>query len=104
MSEIKIKKSKFGKNPEIMIHETQHLSMKAKVALSMVERWGMVVAETGDEDSEGRATKRVMPVEDVVGRACSITDELFAELDRRGWIDSIPSLSELEKQFPENDE
>jgi hypothetical protein len=68
------------------IERGYELDLRGILALKFVEKWGMVQGATGQEDSAGRATIALMPVEDVIDRAVNIADGLVAKLEGLGWI------------------
>lgn len=79
--------------PKVDSHSAGFRSgLHANLALSFVEKWGMVQgASDGTEDSAGRAKLVLMPVEEVVNRAASMAEQIVAELERREWISpSVP--------------
>lgn len=79
-------------------HEKFALTQKAQMALSLVERWGMVACETDGEDSAGRTRLKIMKPTDLVTRALSITEVLFLEMERlSGYLIEMPSLEDAEK-------
>lgn len=41
-------------------HETEMLTLEARIALSFMEKWALVAAEPDGEDSSGRAKMRRM--------------------------------------------
>lgn len=84
--------------PGISIHSTEHLIQEARIAVSLVERWGMVQAKDGGEDSSGRARLELMPVDEVVARACDTAALLMAEVRNRNWVVPVPSWEEVEAE------
>ncbi len=66
------------------------------IALEMVIRWGAVAGSPDGEDSAGRAKTRVQTPAEVVERACETAAALWAELDRRGWLETNPAPIERE--------
>lgn len=63
----------------------------AELASSLAERWGMVAGVPDGEDSSGRSRIRPMTAEEITNHACETAECLYAEFDRRGWIDEIPA-------------
>lgn len=60
--------------------------VRGDLAITFIEKWGMVTGCRGGEDSSGRAGLDVMPVEQVVERACEMAGQIFTALEARGWI------------------
>lgn len=85
---------------ELVAHPTEHATLVARMAVQMAEKWGMVTAEDGGEDSAGRAKTRLSTPVEVVERAVSVAEELARVLRDRGHIVSVPPLDEL---YPESD-
>ena len=105
-TEIITAKSKYDlelKQPALMLHENEHLELKAKVALSMLEKWGMVAAEPDGEDSAGRAKLKLPSADDLAKRACDVTDEAFTEFEKRGWVLKLPTMSEMKEKYAEKE-
>lgn len=80
---------------EIMTHERDLPSWEARLACTLVEKWGMIAAVDAGEDSAGRAKGRLMDPAEVVARACNIAEMTAAECRRRGWVDQLPPIAEL---------
>lgn len=90
--------------PHLKIHETEYLCVKAKCALDMMTRWGMVSGVPDGEDSAGRAKVGLATEEQVVDRACKVTDLAFKQFENRGWILNLPTHGELKKELEERTE
>ena len=80
--------------PNITLYERETPSFEARIALSMVEKWGIVAATTDGEDTAGRAKLRPLTPAELVERACTTADLLATELRTRGWMLELPSLEE----------
>ena len=89
--------------PSMMIHDTETLTNRARMTAAFVERWGMVAAEDGGEDSQGRAKLKLTTTEDVVSRACAMTDLLFNVFEEKGWIHHSPTIAEIKATFDEEE-
>lgn len=100
-----VKPDRYEKHPSIRKHETELLELEAKVTLEFVTKWGMVAGMPDGEDSSGRAKQRLATPEEVVDRACTVTELLFAEIrKRKDWIVSIPNTEEIKGMFPKEGE
>lgn len=80
----------------IGVWETEHLTMEGKIALAMVERWGLVQGQEDGEDSSGRAKLKLMVPEDVVARAMTVTELFITAVRSRNWTTIVPSFEEAD--------
>ena len=46
--------SQYEDTPRIAIHETEQPVFEARLVINLLERWGLVAAESDGEDSAGR--------------------------------------------------
>ena len=86
------------RNPKIVIHDTEIPNFEARVATSLVERWGMVAADDNGEDSTGRAKARLQTPEELVERACETSQRLAAAFRERKWFVSAPTWAEVKEK------
>jgi len=86
VSKGKIKTGKTTK--KIMIHH------EAQIFADMLARWGMVAGAPHGEDSAGRAKGRLLDPDELVARACAITEMYMLTAKVRGWIEDAPANSE----------
>ena len=102
MLEVDIKARSYGKGemPHITTHETELLTMRAKIAINFAERWGMVAATPDGEDSAGRQKLRMATTAEVSSRACDMVQAMFEEFEKREWVKKIPTIAELKEQYP----
>lgn len=87
------------KEKEVMIYETEVPNMEGRLAIVLVEKWGLVAGDTGNEDSTGRAKVDLMPPAELAIRACDIAESIYKELRSRNMIVSIPDLNEINKDI-----
>lgn len=80
---------------KVVIHEREHPSFEARIAVDLCERWGMVAATPDGEDSAGRAKVRNLTPREMVTRACDTASALVAEFRDRGWMTPLPSLADV---------
>lgn len=71
-------------------HQTRTPYTVAKLAMSLVERWGLVACETDGEDTGGRQKLRRMAPAELVQTACDTAALLWQELEKRDWLLEIP--------------
>ena len=81
-----------------LMHERKVPDPRARFAMALIERWGMVTGETDGEDSAGRQRIRLQSVEEVTERACGCATAAFAAFEKRGWLIAMPSYQELVDQ------
>ena len=83
---------------EIMVYRTVHGDERTTMAAELLSRWGMVAAVPAGEDSGGRQKLRLLEPEEMVARACEVTELFFMECQRRGWLITlpVPELREIE--------
>lgn len=101
------KKSRFeseGKTPHLVVHETEHLTVRGRAVLALLEKWGMVQGADNGEDSAGRAKIGLMPVQETVQRAVEMVNCAFKELEKREWILQAPTFSEMEEMVKEREQ
>jgi len=85
--------------PSIKIHDTEAPNFEGNLALSLIERWGMVQGADGGEDSTGRAHITLMPPEEVVDRAIKVARLTTARLRDEGWMLNLPTIAEMENEL-----
>ncbi len=80
--------------PTVTVQAGEHLQFEARLATQLIERWGMVMGKPGGEDSAGRAKIDIMPVDELVTRACDAAQQAAAAFRVRGWVLELPSFEE----------
>ena len=85
-------------------HQKRFPTCRAKIAVDMATRWGMVAGKPDGEDTRGRAKLDLLSPKEVVDRAVKTADLLVSELEERGWFDMMPDLAELYAKEAEDDE
>ena len=89
----------YGENqyrmPKVIMHDTELPGFEARLAISLVERWGMVSAVDAGEDSSGRSKGRLLTPREVVNRACETAEVMVAEIRSRNWFAILPSYPEM---------
>ncbi len=63
---------------------------EAKIAIEMVQRWGIIAAMDDGEDSAGRHRVRLMTTDELVQRACDSAQKLIKEFEKRDWLLELP--------------
>lgn len=77
---------------------------EARFAMAMIDRWGMVTAKDGGEDSAGRAKLVEMPVEELVVKACDTSSKAFEVFKERGWLLEVPTIDEAKDILAKSDD
>jgi len=85
------------KRPTVSLHETEHLDARARLAMEMMCRWGMVAGSPDGEDSAGRSKLKLEDEAAVVERACKMTALAFDEFNKNNWITHLPSMETMEE-------
>lgn len=85
-----IEKEGYRGSTEIIIHRSKILQPVAEFAAHLVERWGMVAGQPDGEDSAGRAKIRLATPQEMVARAFSAAELVFAEAEKRGLVLDVP--------------
>ena len=70
------------------------ISLRGKLAITLVERWGTVAGYDTGEDSAGRAKIGLMLPADVVNRATEMASLLVDALEQREWVKPGTALPE----------
>ncbi len=99
MQEIKVKKDKYNDDFSICIHETFTPDQRARFAMDMLGKWGMVAGKDDGEDSAGRSKLIPMEEEELVYRAIKTTEILFETIKTKGWFTKNPSIKEIESEI-----
>jgi hypothetical protein len=89
----------YGRNSlkQFVQHETELPNAEARLAMLLIEKWGMVAAKSAGEDSAGRSMLVDLSPAEVVERACSIAEKALAAFRERNWIVIAPDISELQR-------
>lgn len=79
----------------VVQHFLQFEDARAKIAFSMIEKWGMMAA-LGDllADREGHTRPERVPPAELVIRVCEVVDAGWNEMLHRGWIVKQPSIGD----------
>lgn len=80
--------------PQFTLHDTEAPNFEARLAIALVEKWGMVSGVEGGEDSSGRAKLRLMTPGEVVERAVATSELLAKTIREKNWMTIIPSFEE----------
>lgn len=84
-----------NRNEVIATLQKESPNLEARIAVSLVERWGLVAGEDGGEDSSGRSKLRVQSPEEVVNRAVTTAELLVEAIRNKNWMVKNPHPTEL---------
>ena len=79
----------------VKVFGTEYMSQEAQMAITLLEKWGMVAAVPEGEDSAGRTTLRLMDPGEIVSRAFDIARLAMREARSRGLVLTVPDLNEI---------
>jgi len=74
------------------VHQTQMPDFKGKLALKLIEQWGLVTAIPDGEDSKGRQKGALESPEELVARAIKAADIAIDQMKELGWLTPVPVL------------
>ena len=96
-TEVKVFKHEYDRKYIIMQHDTEAPCAEGRFALELIGRFGLIAGEPDGEDSAGRQKGAVMPVAEVVARACDLSRAAFDALRESGWMVKVPTIAECEE-------
>ena len=65
-------------------------NQRARIAMELVARWGMVAATDGGEDAAGRSKLKLQSPVEIVDRAMKTADILISSIENSGWFIPCP--------------
>lgn len=89
------------RSPHMVAHPSHMPDRVGEFALALIERWGLVAATDGGEDSAGRAKLTLLPVGALVERACDTAEQTFEALAERGHLIELPSWERMREMARE---
>ena len=95
-TEVKAYRQPHSVRPELMVHNTEHLTPEGEFMLKLVERWGMAMSVDDGEDSSGRHKTRLMLESELVDRAAEMTELAFDVVRDSGWTITVPTIDEMD--------
>lgn len=69
--------------------------IRAKIAIDLISKWGLVAAIPDGEDSHGRSKLRLSTPEEMVDRVVETVDHLMVAFKENGWLVNCKTLDEL---------
>lgn len=92
ITKLKIVKQKYGDD---RCYDSHVLDLTGRIALKLVEHFGVITGELCGEDSAGRAKFDAMTPPRVVERACRIAELFVATANDRGWLVPVPGFDDI---------
>jgi hypothetical protein len=89
------------RSPQITVLDTELLSIEARMATALIEQWGLVIGTPDGEDSAGRQKFALMPIDEMVKRACDTAAAALATFRAWGWVTIVPTLDEARQVIAE---
>jgi hypothetical protein len=80
---------------KFVAHALVEPDIRARMAMDLVAKWGLVAAIPDGEDSYGRSKLRLSTPEEMVDRAVETVDLLMIAFKQNGWMVDCPSLDDL---------
>lgn len=86
-----------GEKPfgEVILNESEAPEFQARIALALIERWGLVAGLPDGEDSSGRSRLRKATPAELVEEACDVAERAVGAFKVRGWMCAIPNEDEV---------
>jgi len=80
----------------LLVHHKWHADARAAFAMEMIRAWGLVAGRhaVAGEIGDDRGIV-LMPVEDVVNRACLMAETAFSQFRDKGWILDLPKAADV---------
>ena len=82
--------SGFASHHEVVIAARQDMYPVGKIAVEIATRLAIVSAEESGEDSAGRAKLRRSSAAEIAQFACDTAQELWTQIEQRGWMFELP--------------
>ena len=74
----------------VSIYKKQVPGLHASMAIDFIVRWGMVAAVPDGEDSAGRSKSRLATPDELINRACEVSEIAVREFEKRDWLLNLP--------------
>jgi hypothetical protein len=83
--------------PHVLIDRDWALNVRAEYVKDIVKQGWLACEPTSRLDNY--QAMELMPLAQVVSRACDLADELFNQLEARGWVMPVPFYAEIVEQL-----
>lgn len=94
-TKVRVRRVNASGEREVVAYNNCVLDEAARLALTFLERWGMVAGIEDGEDSAGRAKLKLLSPDEIVDRAFTIAEKALAAAKARGHLIDAPDLNEL---------
>lgn len=85
-----VDRDRYSNHREISVQPSEHFVHEARLAATLIEKWGLVAAAPDGESSDGRQKLRDLSPSEIVDKACNTASLAVAEFRKRGWIIKFP--------------
>ena len=75
---------------DVLLVETEAPTYEARIAIGLIEKWGIVALEPSGEDSTGRQQFKPKSLNDVVKQAFDTAELAVKEMRARGLVIDVP--------------
>lgn len=80
----------------LLTHQRRMMDQRAAFAAEMIRSWGVVAARPADQgEMRDERGLTLLPPQELVERACAITEAAFAAFGQRGWLVNLPAYADL---------
>jgi hypothetical protein len=80
---------------QLMIHDRYKLMPQGSLAVEIARTLAIAAVPEG-ESSKGEQLHRLMRPDEIVAKATAIAELVYADIEARGWVLEVPSLTELD--------
>ena len=91
----------YSRSPQLIHHDTRPPDRVARLAIVMIEKWGITAAKPEGEDSAGRAKLAMLPVDEMVARAFDTAELVYKVAAERGHLLQGPTWDEAQEIYDE---
>jgi hypothetical protein len=97
-------RSGFNSPPTVAFNEAFMADQEGRMAMALIERWGMIAGKTDGQDETGRAKLELLSPEEVVDRAFETAHLAFKALHDRGLMIPVPTFEEIEDRAKDQED
>ena len=100
----RVGKQQSNSRKDLMVHETETLSLEAQFVCDMIRQLGIVACKSGGEDTSGRQKLALLTPTEVVDRALAISQYAFEKFRENGLVTNLPDINEIWPDLDKDDE
>jgi len=97
---LKSKITNLYESKKVTVYDREEFEREARMAVILIERWGMIAATPDGEDSAGRQRLRLQTPDELVDRAFTVAALTFKKARDKGFVHLSPELPEPEEYLP----